>query len=119
MLSAGLLEPLVGVKCTRTIFHRLNAALAEALKECMKPAQDLTRENIRHRNSPNDSGNEARPIVGLRKRAGGESAGDAGPKHAAVFRVFPRTGSTAAGYRCTTMLLLGTGPTNGATQHLP
>lgn len=71
MLSAGLLEPLVGVKCTRTIFHRLNAALAEALKECMKPAQDLTRENIRHRNSPNDSGNEARPIVGLRKRAAG------------------------------------------------
>ena len=67
----GLLEPLVGVKCTRTICHRLNAALAEALKECMKPAQDLTRENIRHRNSPNDSGNEARPIVGLRKRAGG------------------------------------------------
>ena len=71
MLSAGLLEPLVGVKCTRTIFHRLNAALAEALKECMKPAQDLTGENIRHRNSPNDRGNEARPIVGLRKRAAG------------------------------------------------
>ena len=117
MLSAGLLEPLVGVKCTRTIFHRLNAALAEALKECMNPAQDLTRENIPHRNSPNDSGNEARPIVCLRKRAGGESAGDAGPKQAAVF---PRTASTAAaGYRCTTMLLLGTGPTNGATQHLP
>ena len=44
----------------------------------MKPAQDLTGESIRHRNSPNDSGNEARPIVGLRKRAaGGESAGDA------------------------------------------
>ena len=71
MLSAGLLEPLVGVKCTRTIFHSLNAALAEALKECMKAAQDLTRENIPHRNSPNDSGNEARPIVGLRKRAAG------------------------------------------------
>ena len=102
MLSAGLLEPLVGVKCTRTICHRLNAALAEALKECMKPAQDLTRENIRHRNSPNDSGNEARPIVGLRKRAGGESAGDAAEARSSVSSV------STYGHRrlpvCSTML---------------
>ena len=103
MLSAGLLEPLVGVKCTRTICHRLNAVLAEALKECMKPAQDLTRENIRHRNSPNDSGNEARPIVGLRKRAGGESAGDAAVARSSVSSV-----STYGHCRlpvCSTMLL--------------
>ena len=46
---------------------------------------------------PNDSGNEARPIVGLRKRARGVKVRSVTrPKHAAVF---PRTAT--AGSRCT------------------